>query len=208
MRVGAGNFKPRALLLTALCCLQCLAGSGQWSSLGPQGGGATAFTVHPESSSIVLLGSSNGAFRSTDGGQSWQRSSQGLADPRVESLLRDPADPNRILAATQGGVFLSLDGGLSWQSSSQGLTDLFVEALAIDPANSEVLYAATHDGIFKSLQGGSEWFQSSQGIVLDRRVLNLAVSPSQNQTLYAVTLQFGVYKSVDGGNGPGFPPAR
>lgn len=201
MKPGRDRFKgwARLLAVIALCVSPTAAGPIQWSALGPEGGSATDFAIHPQDSSMVLLGSLNGIFRSSDGGSSWQHSSQGLGDPRVTCIRFDHSQPQRVFAATQGGVFASVDGGQTWQDSSQGLTDLSVEALVIDPANPDILYAATHDGVFKSSDGGSEWFASSAGIILDRRVINLAFSPSGSGRIYAVTFRFGVYRSDDQG---------
>ena len=187
----------RYLMLASALLTGSINGQGQWTSLGPQGGMASCFVVHPQDSSTVFLGSANGVFRSHDGGSSWVRSSDGLTDPRVEALVIDPSNPSRLIAASQSGIFLSQDSGLSWSDSSQGLDGQTIQDLIIDPADPTVLYAATLDGIFKSSDGGLSWLDSSQGLSLDRLVLKLLPSPSQPGALYAVTLQFGVYRSLD-----------
>ena len=99
-----------------------------------------------------------GIFRSTDGGQSFQKvlykdEYTGANDVRI-----DPSHPNTVYAALWqqqqafieggafdapgGGVFKSTDGGTTWKQLSDGLPSALVEAnLAVARSNPAVLYA-------------------------------------------------------------------
>jgi hypothetical protein len=161
-----------------------------------------------------------GAFRSADGGTTWNAASSGLpvdqtlafpANLRISALLIDPNQPETLYAASGlsvsagGGLFKSTDGGTSWNSINSGLPDSFfigagqpnVGSLVMDPRNPDTLYAngAEPDRpLVKSIDGGSSWAVVSAGLGLS----NLAVHPQDSGTLYAVSLN-GLVKSADGG---------
>ena len=88
----------------------------------------SAITYAPGNPNIVYAGSgyeedrlAKGIFKSTDGGESWTRISQGLSinpatgQPHyVKSTAVHPTNPKIVLAATGGGLYLSVDGGENW----------------------------------------------------------------------------------------------
>jgi hypothetical protein len=88
----------------------------------------SAIVYAPSNPSIVYAGSgyeddrfAKGIFKSTDGGKSWTKISQGLSinsatgQPHyVKSIAVHPSNPNIVLAATGGGLYKSTDGGASW----------------------------------------------------------------------------------------------
>ena len=50
-----------------------------WTANGPDGGGTTYLEIDPRSPSTLYVGTTQaGVFRSTNGGQSWERRSNGL----------------------------------------------------------------------------------------------------------------------------------
>ena len=107
----------------------------------------------------LLAGTTEGLFRSSDGGASWQPSRQGLGTGRgpVEVLslavLDDPVTLiTRVYAGTAGGLWSSLDHGASWTAVALPPgAPARVEALAVGPGGTPVL-AATPFGSF-----GNEW---------------------------------------------------
>jgi hypothetical protein len=88
----------------------------------------SAISYAPGQPSTVYAGSgyeddrnAKGIFKSTDGGKSWDRISNGLnvntatGQPHyVKSIAVHPTNPNIALAATGGGLFKTTDGGASW----------------------------------------------------------------------------------------------
>jgi hypothetical protein len=104
------------------------------SSNGLPFGGLTesysAITYAPSNPDIVYAGTgfqddslAIGIFKSTDGGESWQRIVTGLrrnattGRPHyVKAITVDPNNPNIVFAATGGGLFKSTDGGATWRS--------------------------------------------------------------------------------------------
>jgi ligand-binding sensor domain-containing protein len=118
---------------------------------------AVSLAVAPnDPQTLYAGGTSTGAFRATDGGQTWQPISNGLeiipgAALRVTALAVDEQDPNRVALATayglgsqlaRGGVYESIDAGLNWVKLAEA--DGVVINLIL---NQGIVYAATANGL-------------------------------------------------------------
>ena len=74
----------------------------------------------------VLAGTSDGLYRSADGGQGWQR--VGLEGQQVLEVMPAPRDPRTVYAGTvPAALFRSRDGGASWSD-----VDSFASAFEAD----------------------------------------------------------------------------
>ena len=144
--------------------------------------------IDPEDDQTVFVGASGdpfqpnedrGLYKTTDGGQHWNKvlftnSSSGIAD-----FVVDPNNPNKMFAAMYdhrrtpysfvsggpgSGLFFSSDRGFSWQmlDPSSGLPEgeLGRIGLAIAPSNSNRIYAkieAQKNLLYRSEDGGKTW---------------------------------------------------
>src|SRR5512145_1143970 len=118
------------------------AGQNQWSSAGPEGGMISSVAVAGTAPAATVYAGTRGGgvFKTTDGGASWTRASDGLADLFVSSLSRNPAAPGTLYAGTEGGgVFKTTDGGASWVKA--GLDNVNVQAILVHPAAPATVYA-------------------------------------------------------------------
>jgi photosystem II stability/assembly factor-like uncharacterized protein len=154
----------------------------------------------------IYAATSNGVFKSIDGGGSWIAANSGLGLISVFSLAVDPSKPATLYAGTLGkGVYKSIDGGQSWIAANSGLELISVLSLAIDPSNPSTIYAGTagpmffpSEGVFKSIDGGLSWTVSNSG--LPHAIITvLAIDPLNPVIIYAGTNFAGVFKSTDGG---------
>ena len=98
-----------------------------------------------------------GVFRSTDGGNTFQKVLYKDAYTSGNDVRIDPADRNTVYAAlwqqqqsyieggsfggAGGGVFKSTDGGTTWKQLTDGLPTVLQANLAIAPSNPKLLYA-------------------------------------------------------------------
>jgi hypothetical protein len=74
--------------------------------------------IDPSNPSNLYGGSSNGMFKSSDGGTSWMAMNTGLANPLIQSLTMDPTDSSTLYAGTtSGGVFKTTNSSASWQAT-------------------------------------------------------------------------------------------
>ena len=156
-------------------------------------------------------GTDGGIFKSTDGGNSWHRLTQGL--PAVEqALLRiAPSDPNVLYASVSSGpgapngavgIYRSNDAGASWHEvtsdprPAQRIGGGDLPVLAIDPRNPDIVYSDT-PVLWKSTDGGKTWF-GFWGAPGGDDYQQTWINPS-DPDIMAVNSDQGAIVTVDGG---------
>jgi photosystem II stability/assembly factor-like uncharacterized protein len=153
-----------------------------------------------------------GLFQSTNGGQSWRTTSEGVPsnwrnttywlafDPTQRGLiwgafsgkhdLPRPKDWQTTSPRTFiGGVAVSTDGGHHWQPSNTGLPVNSITHILLDPSSppgSRTLYACAFGrGVYKSTDNGQSWTQKNNGIV-GEEPFTWRITLSKNGALYLV----------------------
>ena len=153
-----------------------------------------------------------GLFQSTDGGQSWRSTSEGVPeewrntaywlafDPTQRGLIwgafsgtHDLPRPKmwrgRSVRHFTGGVAVSTDGGHHWKPSNAGLPVDSITHILLDPsspAGSRTLYACAFGrGVYKSTDNGQSWTEKNNGIAGDEPFA-WRITPSQDGSLYVV----------------------
>ena len=159
-----------------------------WTHLGlVEGQQIPALAVDPRDPNRVfaaVLGhpygpsAERGIYRSTDGGQSWQRVIAKDENTGGSDVEIDPANPDVVYAAM-------------WEAREGPWED-----------NNEV--NGTGGGLFKSTDGGSTWHALINGLPNDLSQIYVAIAPSDSRRLYATLAQasgkLGVYRSDDAGD--------
>lgn len=136
-----------------------------WKRVGLNGKGIRTIVQNPRNPKIFYAGTEDdGFFVSSDAGNSWMESNNGLTNPTVYTIACDPSTADILYVGTHGGgVYRSLDGGKQWQPMNDGLTNLVVHAIAVLPSNPSVVFAGTlNGGLFKSTDSGGHWMFNSQ----------------------------------------------
>jgi photosystem II stability/assembly factor-like uncharacterized protein len=125
-----------------------------------------------------------GIFRSTDGGETWQKVLYKDENTGGSNVVIDPSNPDIVYACL-------------WQAR-QG------------PWEDDNDFSGTGGGLFKSTDGGTTWRQLTKGLPSDLVQINIAIAPSEPSRLYAVFSTthpsayqsgagMGFYRSGDGG---------
>jgi len=177
-------------------------GGRGWSAVeGLRGQSIRALAQAPSEPKILIAGTLEGVFRSTDAGATWTQISPpgSLEIHEVESLAIDPADPDVIYAGTWHLPWKTTDGGQNWHNIKKGIIDdSDVFSIIIDPARPKIVFASACSGIYKS-ENAAELFRKIEGIPSDaRRTRVLKQDPAHREVVYAGTTE-GLYKTVDGG---------
>src|SRR5215213_3864211 len=156
-----------------------------------------ALAVAPTSSNTIYAGTFRGAYRSTDAGATWTKSSTSMLS--VSTLAVDPT--NALVAyAGANGLFKTTDGGIHWNALNSPLNDEFVRALVIDPLMPNLIYAGSSFGLFRSTDNGSTWSGiNTLGMPTDRDILSIAIDPTTSLTIYVGTSGHGLFKTTNGG---------
>lgn len=132
-----------------------------------------AIAIDPTNPNIIYAGTGEatysgasyygrGLLKSTDGGNSWQRITNGLPGSTYFARLKiRPNHPNELLAALGwNGIFRSTDSGLSWSVVSGNRCDEVVFTFTGDTAFAIV----SGFGLMRSLDGGATFVSFGTGL--------------------------------------------
>ena len=120
---------------------------------------------------IISGGYEGGIYKSTDGGDNWNKLTAGLPKGLFgkSDLAVSPSDPNRVYVLIEapvgdGGLYRSDNRGESFNlvTTQANLLDrpFYYCNLDADPTNPDILYVNT-TGFFKSTDGGKTWQRRS-----------------------------------------------
>jgi photosystem II stability/assembly factor-like uncharacterized protein len=177
-------------------------GGKSWREIaGLHGQSIRAFLQAPSDPKVLLAGTLEGVFRSTDAGTTWAEISPAGSREihEVESLAVDPVNPDVIYAGTWHLPWKTEDGGKTWHNIKQGLIDdSDVFSIILDPERPSTVFLSACSGIYKSLNAGLH-FRKIEGIPSTaRRTRVLKQDPANREIVYAGTTE-GLYKTVNGG---------
>lgn len=156
-----------------------------WKHLGlREGQQIPAIAVDPRDANrlfVAVLGhpygpnTERGIYRSTDGGQTFQRVLYRDENTGAMEVVLDPRNPDIVYGVLWSGRQAPWEVGSSWDGPGSGL--------------------------FKSLDGGSTWRQLTKGLPPNSGRIGLAIAPSDPSRLYAQVdgAQGGTYRSSDAG---------
>ena len=189
-------------------------GEGRWEPLTkglPAEPRVRALAIHPQDPQVIYAGAQDGPYRSTDGGDSWER--LGFPQPGlgVWSFVFHPQDPRTMFLGTApAAVYRSEDGGDHWgptpmTTGPDEVTMSFpcrIIGMTIDPGRPQDLYAAIEvGGVRRSSDGGESWESVNLGLAPSEDTLDLhgvQVSAAQPGTVFISTRQ-GLFRSPDRG---------
>ena len=148
-------------------------------------------------------------WRSRDGGESWERATQGMfSEADIRALEVSPDNAAVLLAGTEAGLYRTEDGGDTWAAVNSPMNELQIWALAIDPTNPDTVYAGTcPSALFRTRDGGKSWQEldveladECVGVPIVPRVTSIVIDPDDSQTVYAGIEVDGMRISRDGGD--------
>ena len=232
--VGTGEGNPRNSLNGGYGIYKSLDGGKTWSSMGlEQTRHIHRVIINPTNPNTVYVGAigspwgthkERGVFKTTDGGETWNKVLYANTKTGVADLVMDPKNPNKLIAAlwehkrdpwffnsggVGSGIHITYDGGKNWKkiTSKDGLPegDLGRIGLAIAPNKTNIVYAlveAKKNGLYKSLDGGLKWIKVNENMnEIGNRPFyyaDLYVDPQNENRLYSIFTYVNV--SEDGGN--------
>ena len=187
--------------------------------------------IHPTNPDVVyaaVLGdifkpdANRGVFKTTDGGQSWEKVLFASDVAGAVDLILDPKNPEIIYVTTwdlkrtpysleSGGLnsklYKSTDGGKNWvdltknEGFPKGL--LGIMGITVSPINSNRLYAIIENengGVFSSTDAGKTWVKTNEDRSLRQRAwyyTRIFADTQNEETVYVLNVSY--HKSTDGG---------
>lgn len=188
--------------------------------------------VHPTNSDVVyaaVLGNiykptaDRGVYKSTDGGQTWQKKLFVNEDAGIVDLILDPNNPRIIYASSwrvnrtpyslnSGGegsaLWKSTDSGETWTeiSTDEGFAKgtLGIIGVAVSPLNSERVWAMVENkdqgGLYRSDDGGQSWRKVNDDRSLRQRAwyyTRVYADTQDEDGVYVLNVSY--HHSTDGG---------
>jgi len=187
-----------------------LAQGRKWASMGPDDAGIIrSLVIDPSTPTTLYAGTwGGGVFKTTDGGQSWDSSNNGLHFLFVQTIEMDPTNPQTLyVGCIWGSSYKTTNGGASWVLMD-GLTYVGTtstpQVFTVNPINPETVYVGMEStGAYKTTNGGADWIRIWDMDYWDLSYPNptywpqaLAIHPAMPQLVYAGTDGAGVWEYV------------
>jgi photosystem II stability/assembly factor-like uncharacterized protein len=159
-----------------------------------------SLALDPTSADIIYAGTWYLPYKTTDGGKTWYSIKNGIIDDSdIFAIDIDPRDRNHIIASACSGIYETRNAGGSWKKV-QGIPSQSRRTRAIlqHPSIAGVVFAGTTEGFWRSEKGGdaNSWMVTTSRQL---EVNSISVHPTNPQTVYIGTNNYGVMISTDGG---------
>jgi len=169
-------------------------GGKSWQNMGlKESRHIGKIVVDPRNSEVVYVaaegsawgpGGDRGLYKTTDGGETWEKILEISKQTGINDIVMDPGNPDVLYAASEqrrrhvhtkigGGpetaIYKSDDAGKNWRQLKSGLPKGHTGGigLAISPVNPDVIYAIMQGnedegGFFRSTDRGASWQKMSK----------------------------------------------
>ncbi|MCK4637854.1 MAG: hypothetical protein KAT33_00380, partial [Bacteroidales bacterium] len=173
--------------------------------------------IDPRNSDVVYIaaegsvwgpGGDRGLYKTTDGGESWEKVLEISENTGINSMVMDPRNPDVIYASSEqrrrhvhtkigGGpetaIYKTTNGGENWKKLKSGLPTVDMGGIGLDvsPVNPDVVYAiieAAEDkgGFFRSTDRGVSWKKMSSHHSSGQYYNEIFCDPKDVDKIYSV----------------------
>ena len=232
--VGMGEHAPRGVMTShGDGVYKSTDGGKTWKHLGLTATQHIArIVIHPDDPDVVFVAaqgalhapnSERGIFKSTDGGENWEKVlfvntltgcselSMDMTNPDVlyATMWEHQRKPWIVISGGEGsGVYKSTDAGTTWKKIHEGLPDEKGKmAIAVCRSNPDKVYALIESdsqkekgGLFVSNNGGKKWKRISDDHRLIQRswyYTEVFADPNNENVVYVLSAP--ALRSIDGG---------
>lgn len=183
--------------------------AGPWRDLGPYRidsitnhyaagiGRLEDFYVSPSDSNLIYVGSRSGGFwKTTNGGNTWNVTTDFLAATGVNVMSVSPTNSDSVLInirnarnATSHGIYRSSNGGNSWMLSNFNPSNLSKGGLGSNfqiydikyhPRIKDLVFIGTNDGLYRSTDNLQTWQRTNVSFDIDQ----ITFHPTNDSIVY------------------------
>jgi photosystem II stability/assembly factor-like uncharacterized protein len=202
-------------------------GGASWKNVGlKESEHIGMIVVDPRCSNTVYVaaygpvwsaGGDRGVYKTTDGGENWEKVLEISEHTGVNEIHLDPRNPDVLYATAhqrrrrqwtylgggpESGIYKSTDAGASWNKINKGLPggDKGRIGMDISPANPEIIYAVVEGkggGFYKSTNRGASWQKMSSTTTSGNYYQEVVADPVDENRVYLLNTYTLV--SADGG---------
>ncbi|MCG8466865.1 MAG: hypothetical protein MJB57_01450, partial [Gemmatimonadetes bacterium] len=226
--VGTGEPQNRQSSPWGIGVFKSTDAGGTWEHVGLEDTRhISRIEIHPMNPDVVFVGAvghlwgpneTRGVYRTTDGGETWERALYIDEDTGVIDLVMDHNDPNTLFAATYqrrrtgfgfaaggggGGIWRTTDGGDNWTRLENGLPQGELGRIGLDVYRRDgnlvyaVVEAAEGRGVYRSTDRGASWEMMSGRNPRPMYFSLIRIDPNNPERIYLGGVQASA--SDDGG---------
>lgn len=118
--------------------------------------------IHPDNPDIMLAGTQNSVYRTTDRGATWVKTASQYYNYR---LKYSTVDPELVFAGAYNNIYRSLNGGQTWSSFNSGLSGYNFQHVVPSTTDTDNVYTGSNTGFFSSTSQGVSWNMSVEGML-------------------------------------------
>lgn len=220
--VGTGEGNPRNSINLGEGIYKTMDGGKTWKRMGlEKTRNLHRIIIDPTNSNIVYAAAignpyaehpERGVFKTTDGGETWNRILYTNDTSGCAELVMDPSNPNKLIAnmwqhrrtpwsfrsgGPGGGLYITVDGGKNWEKMGKedglpagNLGRIGIAFARSMPGRVYAMVEATKNGLYKSDDGGFKWevITEAPAIVTNRPFYfqDIAVDPKNENRIYSI----------------------
>lgn len=151
--------------------------------------------LDPRDSALIYIGTPFGVFKSTDDGNHWTRTMQGMKKWFVKNVLLDHVNPDIVYAGAEDDLYRSTDRGEHWTPLHVGAP--CIEVVVQHPFDAQRLLVGTEDDAVRVTTDGGRTWKAGKG--LPKTAFYGLCTSSDGRTMYCGGYKTGLWKSHDGG---------
>ncbi len=188
--------KPAIVLISFLSISGCVFAEQEFIRL--PGVEMNVYTVAVSSDSrMILAGSKNAVWKSTDGGSHFSRvlTIQGEGG-QVNFILFDRAQKEKLYIATEAGLYYSQDAGVHFEKILKGKDSDETDLNIFHLAQAGTLYAATNNGLYRAANFGGR-LRKIAAFSRNTSVYWIEFLEDSPRSFFAATSK-GLYRTDDG----------